>query len=464
MNRRWGYALALLALLLTLFSGCAKAPNQSGPTPAASTATPAPVATTALGFEPAAARMGIEMREVGGKVRRPTLAQKTLVGWARYQVSWGDLEPERQSPAQYVWQRYDETLAELAQNGLHIVATLRDNPTWAASTSCGALNAEGMKGYAQFLTALVRRYSVEPYRIKHWEIYNEPDNGDPVNFPDLGGCWGKDPAGYASILKLAYETIKAADPAAIVVFGGLALEKFDGSPFNVDFVKQVLAAGGGPYFDWMNFHYYEAFSYRWDKYGRGVEGKAAYLRQVMKDVGVEKPIACSEIGQPSAGPAAEKYSDERTMQTMAREYVQAISADMQFVVWYCWQDGKGDERKYGLLDENAERKPAFGTLVALGKALSRARFERVLGKGETGSDKIEAYLFATPADAEKSLIFAWRIGDGAAVPLAIPATRAKVVNLAGAVTEVADGDKMDTNSASGALAIGVGTAPVMIYY
>jgi hypothetical protein len=408
--------------------------------------------------------MGIEMREVNQRLRRLASVSQTSVAWARYEVEWAKIEPKRHNPPQYDWTHYDEMLGDLAANDLRVVATVRENPPWAASTACGALNAEGMKGYAQMLTALVKRYSAEPYAVKHWEIYNEPDNGDPVNFPKLGGCWGKDPAGYAAILKLAYQTIKAADPGATVVFGGLALEKFDGSPFNVDFVKQVLAAGGGAYFDWMNFHYYDAFGYRWDKYGRGVEGKAAYLRQVMKDAGVNKPIACSEIGQPTAGPAAEKYTMEKAVQTLAREYTQAISADLQFVIWYCWQDARGDERAYGLLGADAQPKPTFHALTVLGPALAQARFERLLSKEETGSDKIEAYLYATPTGAEKSLIIAWRVSDGAAAPLQIPAAKARVVDLAGQSVVAADGDKGDLDSAGGALAIGVGTTPVLIYY
>jgi len=458
------WCVGLLSAIALVLAGCATriAPT-SAPAPKAATAQPT-ASASAETRAAAGAIMGLEMREVRERRAKVQAARASGATWARYQVQWDQIEKERKDPPAYDWSDYDPAMRQLTSSGFRVVATIRENPVWASATRCGPLNAEGQQALPQFLAALVRRYSAAPYGVKHWEIYNEPDNADPVQFPDLGGCWGKDPAGYAAVLKLAYEAIKGADPQAVVLFGGIALEKFDGSPFNLDFAKQVLDAGGGPYFDWMNFHYYPAFSYRWDRFGVGVQGKAAYLRQVLRDAGIDKPLACSEIGQPSAGPAGEGYSDELTMRMIIREHAQALLADVQFAIWYGWQDKDGDVRAYGLMDADGEPKPALATYTLLANALGQSRFAGALAREETGNDKIEAYRLAVTARPGTTLVIAWRKDDGPALPLPIPAATAVVTDATGKATTISEGQAGDLNSSAGALSVGVGPAPVLIYY
>jgi hypothetical protein len=80
---------------------------------------------------------------------------------------------------------------------------------------------------------LVARYSVPPYNVKYWELWNEPDV-DPALAGLIGGdipfgCWGDstDPyyggGYYAEMLKAVYPRIKAADPQAQVARGRIAL-------------------------------------------------------------------------------------------------------------------------------------------------------------------------------------------------------------------------------------------------
>ena len=77
-----------------------------------------------------------------------------------------------------------------------------------------------------------------------------------------------------------YPAVKAANPNAKVVIGGLAYDLFvdEGGSFVRDFIDDVLLSGGGSCFDIMNFHYYPAFEGRWNAYGNGLAGKASYLR------------------------------------------------------------------------------------------------------------------------------------------------------------------------------------------
>ena len=93
-----------------------------------------------------------------------------------------------------------------------------------------------------------------------------------------GAIFGHNPQAYVDILSAIYGPMKAADPQAQIVFGGLAYDWFilsptDG-PFVEDVVDDVLALGGGAYFDVMNFHFYSIHHVRWDACGTGIIGKA----------------------------------------------------------------------------------------------------------------------------------------------------------------------------------------------
>ena len=70
--------------------------------------------------------------------------------------------------------------------------------------------------WARYVGEAVKRYmpgGEAGTRIRHWEIWNEPD---------LCHFWSGTPQEYARLLKVAYIAIKSVDADAYVVFGGLA--------------------------------------------------------------------------------------------------------------------------------------------------------------------------------------------------------------------------------------------------
>ena len=158
--------------------------------------------------------------------------------------------------------------------GYEPILTVHDNPVWAAAIFCGPLYPEHVATYADFMSALVARYGVAPYNIRYFELGNEPDNADVTGNGWVGGCWGKghpnSAAGaggdqYAAMLKVVYPAMKAANANAQVMTGGLVHDYWveQGGPFDGHFLDDLLAAGGGNYFDVINFHLYEAFAGKW---------------------------------------------------------------------------------------------------------------------------------------------------------------------------------------------------------
>jgi hypothetical protein len=224
----------------------------------------------------------------------------------RPHLSWREVEPENATPDSYDWSKYDRRLQDFKQFGLDPMISIVDYPAWATRYYCGGGLLPGMEAeWREFVRAVTQRYSAPPYDVHLWEIGNEVDGETEVD-PDedngrppeqgggqptwpFGGCWGDMAPEYVAFLRAAYEEIKAVDPTATVMMGGLAYAEFE-RWFIREFFDDFLAAGGGAYTDVINFHW---FPYRqpWATAGE----KAAELRDMAAAHGVyHKPLWLTE--------------------------------------------------------------------------------------------------------------------------------------------------------------------------
>lgn len=457
-HARYGCALVALFVFLCL-SGCS-------PAPAVNTAVPPKVASSpsAAVRAPASAKMGLEIAETMAE-EDIQLLRPLSPRWVRVPLRWRDIEPAPADPPRYVFSEYDALLRSLSDAGYTVILTLRDNPPWAADTSCGPLNEDGLTALARFLREVVSRYGTPPYNVHHWELYNEPDNTEAELYGSQGGCWGDAPDAYAAVLQLAWETIKPADPEAVLIFGGVALEQIEGNPFNVRFLEQVLEAGGGPYFDWFNFHYYPAFSFRWNRFGPGIVGKMAYAQDVLRKAGWDKPILCSEVGQPNAGPAQEGYSDQSTVAELVKTYARLASTDMPAGIWHKFRDRPDEVRLYGIVDAAGAPKPAYVAYQQAERLFSNAVFAGDLAEN-SGSAHMEGYRFEyAGTDGFSTLVIAWTEKDRPAQTLNLPAEHVKVISFfAQDESAIEDADSNDLNPQEGLVGVEIGDMPLAILY
>jgi hypothetical protein len=270
-----------------------------------------------------------------------TAAQVAQMGacWVRIPLRWSLIEPANTTPENYQWPAdFDTALAQLGRQNIRIILTLSDNPSWAATFGHGPIDKTDIRELVEFMVAAVDHYGAQPYNVKYWEIYNEPDNGSE-QFARLGyGFFGNQPEAYADTLASIYQPMKIADPQAQIVMGGLAYDNWpeDGGHFVKDFLDRVLQNGGGDFFDVMNFHYYTSFGWRWDPYGMGIIGKAAYLRDKLAAYGYHKPFICSEASTYSK--AAEPASKDRQSRYVAKLFSRAIAADLDSTIWWLLTD------------------------------------------------------------------------------------------------------------------------------
>jgi hypothetical protein len=356
------------------------------------------------------------------------LTQATDAGtrWIRVPISWASIEPANTTPDNYDWSGLDPSVANAVQEDIELILTLTDQPSWAAVYEQGPVT--NTADLLEFVGTLVERYDGDGVddasgspRVRYFELYNEPDNGDTGLALQGGwGYWGHNGAGYAALLRALYPVVKAANPQANLVFGGLALDWFDDDsspgPFDRQFLDDVLTAcQGQDCFDVMNFHYYPPFRSRWESYGKDIIGKANYVRQRMAAHGfADTPLICTEtswLGGSDWG------SDELQSRYVVKGYVRSMAADLGVTIWFEIGD-RGDTGKPGLLDSDWQPKPSYWAFQTMTGMLDRSIYQRSLTLAETGSEQIEGYVFTVGG---QRLDVVWTEDDSLTVPADDPA-------------------------------------------
>jgi hypothetical protein len=291
----------------------------------------------------------------------------------------------------------------------------------------------------------VKHYAEPGLDVRYWEFYNEPDNGNEGCAPPPTECgwWGHFPDEYAQMLATVYPAAKAARADVQVVFGGLAYDRWDTGvppgPFVESFLTDVLAAGAGASFDAMNFHYYPGFAGKWDPYGLGITGKAAYIRNKMAEFGLVKPVICTETGMWSDPLHGPPYgSDEVQSRYVPQVYSRAAAAHLDITIWFMLIDPPGPyDWKFGLVkaDGDLTPKPAHRAYQVVAQQLPGATYLRTL---RGSSPDVEAYEFVRAGGSGRVAV-AWSNSEGS-YEVVLPGSQIEVLDMYGASTVLYDGD------------------------
>jgi hypothetical protein len=350
-------------------------------------------------------------------------AEELNIQWVRlHRVSWRDVQPVEGGA--YDWSvlgSFEDELRAMRSAGLTPIVIVHHSPRWATinepfETDCGAVRADKFGAFAAFVQALVERYKQPEFNVRYWELGNEPDV-DPqlVTIDSPFGCWGDidDPyyggRHYGEMLKVVTPAIKAADPEAKVLIGGLLLATPNTTNPDLGkpelFLQGILEAEAAPYFDIVPYHAYPSYfgevvdydngtlSGDWYSWGGWTLGKARFLRQVMALYGVNKSLFLNET---SLGCNPDWYDCDPPPSTffeaqadfVVRTFTRDLSENIQAFVWYTL-DGPG-WREGGLLDSSDVPRLSYLAYQQLATRLQNSRFEQVVDYGLG----IEAYSFA----------------------------------------------------------------------
>lgn len=421
--------------------------------------------------------------------------------WSRVFVDWSAIEPRAPiegqppdySPGALAW--YDEKLALVEGAGVRLIALVEAVPEWAAvaddpvcapAPKCAPVHPDRLDDFAQFLTDMVNRYKQPPYNIHHWELRNEPDGTSASRAGAGQGCGGRCGSLYAEMLQVAYPAIKAADPEATVLMGGLAYDRFlpeetarrtqpDAVPefyrYFPDDMLQAIQDMDGIYPDILNVHFFTDFRGQWERWtpdnpptcgdvddglgtpyeawGIDLIAKINHFRNRLSTCfGVEGPIWVTEMAEHGWN-----YDDwlVRQARYVIQGYARGLAAGVENITWFALVSPPYDGAEQGLLFKNTlEPKPAYRAYQTLTAQLSGYQYAHTLDAPD-----VEGYAFRNAA-GEK--IVAW--GSGV---VTVAAGRVSVVDRNGQITWVEDGGPADLDGApNGSLSLQMTDEPVFM--
>lgn len=333
--------------------------------------------------------------------------------WVRRNaVLWSEIEPE---PGERRWEIMREIEGELvyaAEHGSQAILIVRSTPTWAQKVPgsfCGPIEAEDFPAFARFMADLVTRYSQPPYSVKYWEIWNEPDVTDTAKTPDWQfGCWGDDDdpyyggGYYAEMLKAIYPAIKAADPEAQVLVGGLMLDCdplrpgiCEGKPAR--FLEGILRNDGGYYFDGIGFHAYEYYNYDLGSYvnkGWGtfkavptIKAKAQFIRTLLDQYGKsDKYLINTETAIVVYSDTCNEECELTKAYYMPQLFSTAMALGLRGSLWYSVKSGWQHNDLFSLQNEPL---PAYQAYLVAWERMGQATFRQEVAL----SPEVQIYEF-----------------------------------------------------------------------
>jgi len=381
--------------------------------------------------------------------------------WVRMnlRISWRQLQPNEADPIQWAQlTTFENELRALQAINVNPIVIVNDYPAWATATRsngypsyCGPMLSDKFEAFANFVSQLVNRYKMREFNVHIWELGNEPDvdgNVYSLTLDSQYGCWGdaEDPyyggQRYGEMLKIVTPAIKAADPFSQVWVGGLLLNSpnttapGEGRPEL--FLQGILEAGVGTdysYFDLVPYHAYTYYTgldvdydigfpgSPWiaDPWGGVMKGKARFLRDLMSQYGVQKPLFVDEVGLlcPEVWfPSLCNLPVEAFLQMQANHLVRVQVRGLdEGVVGFTWYTLEGPGwRNSGLLDISNNPRPSYLAYQQLAQQLFNANY---LAQVDYGPD-FEAYAFRRGA---QEVHVVWSKLDVPALTILVPAAK-----------------------------------------
>ena len=306
------------------------------------------------------------------------------VGSVRVWLSWAQIESH---DGEFDWKPFDGIVETNARGGLTTLPYLFGTPAWAAAIdeqpcfgsgcmSYAPRSDETREAYAQFAAASVRRYgpggtfwsqhrALTPQPIEAWQIWNEEN---------LSSFWSPavDPAGYGELVLAAALAIRAEDPGAEIVLGGLTgTESNSRRMSTAAFLNRLYAVPGiGMATDGIAVH----------PYNRRVGGAVHQVRtarRIADAYGDDAGLWVTEFGWASAGKrrwglVKSPNGQARLLRlTVERLDDRAQEWDIRAAYWYAWRDTDRGQGVCGwcpwsgLIDRVGREKPAYRELEDL---------------------------------------------------------------------------------------------------
>jgi polysaccharide biosynthesis protein PslG len=282
----------------------------------------------------------------------------------RIDLSWVMLQPDGpESYDRWGTEFVDRVIAMANERNIRPLMMLWLTPGWANGNQGQRAAPYRAEDYARVAGWAADRWRG---RVVGWEVWNEPNSSTFFR--------GADPAAYVRILRAAYPAIKAADPNAAVVFGGVEYN-------DVDWLRRAYDAGAQGWFDVLATHPYQGIAdlhpHARDRTKWTLRNVSA-VRELMVERGDEaKTIWFTEFGWSTHGVRSVNWIrgvDEHRQAAYLTATARLVAAEMPYVqriYWYSDRDtrqGDVQYKNYGLFRLDLSPKPALAALAAVNAA------------------------------------------------------------------------------------------------
>ena len=297
--------------------------------------------------------------------------------WVRVNWTWKDMQPE---PGAFDFSQFDLVAQLAAEHDIQLLAILLAVPAWASNAPPDLIAERGslspvdkyrpreIEDWLHYVRQSVERYDGDGFddapgspRIAYWEVWNEPN---------LRWAWPPEPNAdeYLELLQATAGAIRATDPTAQVVLGGIS-----GSGVNAEgsgYLQRLYAAGAADYFDVVSIHHYlHPVQGDIERLQRGLDS----TRQVMDAYGdTDVPLWLTEIGWSDAPDAwgLPTATQEDIASFLAQVYTTPLTVDKIF--WYNFRnifDQSAEvEHNFGLVYNDFTPKPAYAAYLQIATA------------------------------------------------------------------------------------------------
>ncbi len=352
---------------------------------------------------PIAARFGVNQPHI--KLSDPATMERVFsemaaagIGWARIDFAWPDLEPTR---GKWEFAGADLAVANARSHGIKLLGILGCAPTWASGGFWFTFPPTDMAAWRNYVSTVCSRYRGV---VPAWEIWNEE------NIHQFWLPW-PDANVYVALAAQAAPAIRAADPAAKVVMGGVA-------GLDPNYLDACFKAGVLEHVDAVAYHPY-AETMSWGNYTPQEPGAryiVSWLRNQIKQY-TAKPVEIwiTELGWSTSTPSPPGVDQATQGIYMMRTFINYADLGIDRVISYNFWDEMNNPQdigyNYGVLSNDFSRKQSFNYFKVFQETFGRAVNARTGAAAFSCSSpgSLEAHSFDLPDGS--LLMGVWKADD-----------------------------------------------------
>lgn len=312
------------------------------------------------------------------------------IGWLRCDFAWFDLEYNRGA---WNFTGTDRLVDEAEARGISILGILGTSPPWANGGNRWNFPPTDMGAWRNYVRTVVSRYRG---RVPAWEIWNEEN---------IHAFWQPAPdyTAYVNLLAAASQEIRAADPSATIVMGGVA-------GLDPNYLNKCLQLGAAAYVDAIAYHPYaetigeegqppEATYWPKERLCRLIVDWVHNL--VAKYSSRRLQVWVTEVGWTTCAGVPPGVDEMTQASYLLRTMINYAGTDVERVIWFNLRDTWESEiDRYGLVDRNFNPKPSLGYY---------ATFMKVFGPAVARESGVVSFTCSRPATLEAHC---FRMEDG----------------------------------------------------